>query len=57
MSDSGEEILFTSNGVKYYIVKTIDQNRKLAAYPINTRKYIFGEFYQYLRNQGYKLQI
>lgn len=45
MSDSEEEILLISNAVKYYIAKTEDKRRKFSAHSINTRRYMFGEFY------------
>lgn len=45
MNDSEDEMFFSSSVVNYYILKTSDRKRKFCAHPLNTRRYMFGEFH------------
>lgn len=45
MSDSEEELLLSSNSAKWYIAKSMRNRRKYCAHPINTTRFVFGEFH------------
>lgn len=45
MSDSEEELLLASSAVTYCILKRAGKYRRFSAHPINTRRYMLGEFH------------